>query len=157
MASFGAPSSPRVRMISRRHLQIRPGGAQRLIDHPRLREGEIAPPRPKDDSARSAHSAFRNAQGRFSQLGRIQHPFPRRNEPDAEIIDMARDDLLTGSDLLPSERERLLGNRLERIDVVKKDSFQLVHIGSDVARHGDVDNEKRPVERSRRSGASFAG
>ena len=119
---------------------------QRLLDQPRLRQSEIAAARSKNDRAGHAHSAFRSAQRRFTQPGRIQHPFPRRNEPAAEIMHVSRNNLLTGSDLLPPERERLLRNRLQRVDVVKKNALHLVHIRRNVPRHRNVDNEKRPVE-----------
>ena len=76
----------------------------------------------------------------------MQSPFPRRNEPAAEIIHMFRDDFLAGGDLLTPQGERLLRDRLQRIDIVKKNAFHLVHIGRDVPRHRDINDEKRPIE-----------
>src|SRR5216684_1508184 len=59
---------------------------------------------------------------------------------------MFRNDLLGCGNLFPASGQRLFGNRLQRIDVVKIDSIERVHIRSDIARHRDVDNEERSID-----------
>ena len=63
----------------------------------------------------------------------------------AEIRHMLGDDFFARRDLLPPQRERLLGDRLQRIDVVKEDAIHFVHLRRHVARHGDVDDEERAI------------
>src|SRR5215212_1563377 len=46
---------------------------------------------------------------------------------------------------LPSRGERLIGDRLERIDVVKVDAFHFVHVRRHITRHCDIDDEERTV------------
>src|SRR4029077_5668471 len=49
-------------------------------------------------------------------------------------------------DLLAPKRERLLRDRSYRIDVVKINSCHLIYVRLHVARHGDVDDEKRTIQ-----------
>src|SRR2546427_1806735 len=65
-----------------------------------------------------------------------------------EIRDMFGDDRFRGGDLLASQGQRLLRDRLQRIDVVKVNALYLVYPWIDVAWYGDIDDKKRPVQTS---------
>ena len=75
----------------------------------------------------------------------------------AKIGDVFGDDLLARRDLLAAQRERLLGDRLQRIDIVKINAIHFIHLGRDIARHRDIDDEKRPIQRSRTIGDKISG
>src|SRR5437762_14254362 len=65
-----------------------------------------------------------------------------------EIRDMFGDDRFRGGDLLAPEGQRLLRDRLQRIDVVKVNALHLVYPWIDVAWYGDIDDKKRPIQTS---------
>ena len=61
---------------------------------------------------------------------------------------MFGDNVFGSGNLLTAQGERLPRNRLQGIDVVKINGFQLVNVGIDIARHGDIDDEERALDSS---------
>ena len=59
---------------------------------------------------------------------------------------MFGDDRFGRSDLLAAHGKRLLRDRPQRIDVVKIHAFHFVHGRIDIARNGDIDDEKRAID-----------
>ena len=66
--------------------------------------------------------------------------------PIGKIRHMFRNDFIPGGDLLPSQGERLFRDRLQGIYIVKINSFHLIHLGSDITWHCDINNEKRSIK-----------
>src|SRR6184192_4455834 len=63
-----------------------------------------------------------------------------------KIRDVLDNDRFGGGDLLAAQRQRLLGDRLQRIDIVKINALYFVYVRIDIARHRYVDDKQRPVE-----------
>src|SRR5947207_1912835 len=63
-----------------------------------------------------------------------------------EICAMLGNDRFGRSYLLPAHCQRLLRYRPQRINIVKIDALYLVHGRIDIARDGDIDDEKRTID-----------
>ena len=64
---------------------------------------------------------------------------------DANRVDFLADDRLGARELGAAPRQVLLHDRLQVVDVVEEHLLELADRRLDVARHGDVDDEQRPV------------
>src|ERR1700736_1192804 len=63
-----------------------------------------------------------------------------------KLSDVLGNDLLGCGNLFPASGQRLLGDRLQRIDVVEINAVESVHIRSNITRDGDIDNEEWPID-----------
>src|SRR5205823_11653330 len=117
--------------------------ANRFLNQPGLRARKLAAARteydPQDFGAHRAPLQFRRAQRTIAHEGRLRRlrgPIqPARNRID-EVGYVFGDDRLRSSNLLATQRERLLRDRLQRIDVVKINAIQLVYCRGHIAWHG---------------------
>lgn len=95
-----------------RDLKARPRPVQCLFNQTSLRKCKIAPASSEDDSF-PAHLALGN-----TQRSAADQSFAGRRKPAAEIVHVLVDNLLSGFHLLPAQGDRLLGDRLQGIDVI---------------------------------------
>ena len=65
--------------------------------------------------------------------------------PNQKILELLIDNLSRGLDSARPLRLRVRNDLLEIVDVVEIDVFDLPHRRLNVARHGDVDDEDRPI------------
>ena len=65
--------------------------------------------------------------------------------PRREPLDLFGDDRVGAIQLPGAPRHVLLHDPLQVVDVVEEDLIQIARVRLDVARHGDVDDEKRPA------------
>ena len=69
-----------------------------------------------------------------------------RGFDNAIVCDMLGNDRFGRGYLLPAHCQRLLRYRPQRINIVKIDALYLVHGRIDIARNGDIDDEKRTID-----------
>ncbi len=68
-----------------------------------------------------------------------------RIEPAEELPDFLRDDLLRLGRFRPALRDVLLHDGLQVVDVIEEDLLEIARTGLDISRHGDIDDEQRPL------------
>src|SRR4029077_14449050 len=97
---------------------------------------------------RAAELGIANLFGTCTQRGDRRNDFERRL-PRAKSVGLLGDDRLGALGLAAPARQSLRDHRFEVVDVVEVATVELVDRRFEVARHGEVDQEKRPASACR--------
>src|SRR5688572_3493198 len=79
-------------------------------------------------------------------------------EPFGKFVHVPLDDLLADDDLLAADGHGVVGELLERIDVVEVHALEVVYRGLEIARDGEIDAEEGAIAaRAHERGEALGG